>query len=155
MRLTSEPLLPPGGRTADSRNRPLTVNPGDAKSTTGGLASQHLDQPPRGRLAMENVLAINFTRDSDAYQALTKLGELDEQGQVTLKGAAVVFREDDGTITIKDEVGDIGYTGTATGGIVGLVVGVIGGPIGVLLGGATGVLIGSLFDIDDLDETES
>jgi uncharacterized membrane protein len=104
---------------------------------------------------MENVLALNFDQDSAAYEALTKLKELDDQGQVGLKGAAVVVRHQDGSIAIKDEVGDIGYEGTATGGIVGLIVGILGGPIGVLLGGATGVLIGSLFDMDDLDETDS
>jgi uncharacterized membrane protein len=104
---------------------------------------------------MENVLAINFTEDAEAYEALTTLKELDEQGQVALEGAAVVMRHEDGTIAIKDEVGDIGYEGTAAGGIVGLIVGILGGPIGVLLGGATGVLIGSLFDLDDLDETDS
>jgi uncharacterized membrane protein len=104
---------------------------------------------------MENVLTINFTEDADAYQALTTLKELDEQGQVALEGAAVVMRHEDGTIAIKDEVGDIGYAGTATGGVVGLIVGILGGPIGVLLGGATGVLIGSLFDMEDLDDTDS
>jgi uncharacterized membrane protein len=104
---------------------------------------------------MENVLAINFTEDSYAYEALTTLKELDEQGQVALKGAAVVMRHEDGSITIKDEVGEIGYEGTATGGIVGLIVGILGGPIGVLIGGATGIMVGSLFDIDDLDDTES
>lgn len=104
---------------------------------------------------MENVLAINFAEDADAYEALTTLKELDGQGQVSLVGAAVVLRHEDGTIAIKDEVGDIGYAGTATGGAVGLIVGVLGGPIGVLLGGATGLLIGSLFDLDDLDETDS
>jgi uncharacterized membrane protein len=104
---------------------------------------------------MENVLAINFTEDGDAYEALTTLKEFDEQGQVALEGAAVVQRHEDGTIAIKDEVGDIGYEGTATGGIVGLIIGILGGPIGVLLGGATGVLVGSLFDMDDLDESDS
>jgi uncharacterized membrane protein len=104
---------------------------------------------------MEDVLAINFTEDSDAYEALTTLKELDQQGQVSLKGAAVVMRHEDGTIALKDEVGDIGYEGTATGGIVGLIIGILGGPIGILLGGATGLLIGSLFDLDDLDETDS
>jgi uncharacterized membrane protein len=104
---------------------------------------------------MENVLTINFTEDGDAYEALTTLKELDAQGQVALEGAAVVMRHQDGSIAIKDEVGDIGYAGTATGGVVGLIVGILGGPIGVLLGGATGVLIGSLFDLDDLDETDS
>jgi uncharacterized membrane protein len=104
---------------------------------------------------MENVLTINFTEDADAYEGLTNLKELEAQGQIGLEGAAVVLRQEDGAVTIKDEVGDIGYEGAATGGIVGLIVGILGGPIGVLLGGATGVLIGSLFDMDDLDESES
>jgi len=104
---------------------------------------------------MENVLAVNFAADANAYEALTKLKELDGQGQIAVVGAAVIERAEDGSITVKDEVGDPGYTSTATGGIVGLVIGIIGGPLGVLLGGATGVLIGSLFDMDDADETES
>ena len=104
---------------------------------------------------MESVLAINFAQDPNAYEALTTLKELDGQGQVTLAGSAVVLRNEKGGIDIKDEVGDTGYEGTATGGIVGLIVGILGGPFGVLLGGATGVLIGSLFDLDDLDDTES
>jgi uncharacterized membrane protein len=41
------------------------------------------------------------------------------------------------------------------GGMIGLLVGIIGGPLGMLLGGATGVLVGSLFDIDDVETTES
>jgi uncharacterized membrane protein len=104
---------------------------------------------------MENVLAITFVEDANAYEALTTLNELSDQGQVELEGAAVVERNEDGTVDIKDEVGDTGYEGTATGGIIGLVVGIIGGPLGVLLGGATGVLVGSLFDMDDLDDADS
>ena len=38
---------------------------------------------------------------------------------------------------------------------MGLLIGVLGGPIGVIVGGATGLLVGSLFDEDDTDETES
>jgi uncharacterized membrane protein len=104
---------------------------------------------------MENILSITFDEDQSAYEALTKLKELNEQEQLELSGAAVVERKDDGTIDIKDEVGDVGWEGTATGGIIGLLIGVIGGPLGVLLGGATGLLYGSLFDLADVDETES
>src|SRR4051794_27076659 len=98
---------------------------------------------------MENVLAVNFGDDAEAYKALTLLEELDEQGQAKLTGAAVVVRGEDGRVDIKDEVGDTSYEGTATGGIVGLLIGILGGPLGVLIGGATGLLIGSLFDMDD------
>jgi uncharacterized membrane protein len=119
-----------------------------------GAGSSSLFNPDE-RKAMENVIAASFAEDANAYEALTNLKELGDQGQIDLAGAAVIVREEGGTIVVKDEVGDIGYTGTATGGIVGLIIGILGGPIGVLLGGATGVLIGSLFDMDDVDETES
>jgi uncharacterized membrane protein len=39
--------------------------------------------------------------------------------------------------------------------MIGLLVGIIGGPLGMLLGGAYGMLVGSLFDIDEVDTTES
>jgi uncharacterized membrane protein len=104
---------------------------------------------------MENVLAVNFGEDSKAYEALSTLKELDDQGQVGLAAAAVVVRGEDGTVVTRDSVGDANLEGTATGGIVGLVIGILGGPLGVLIGGATGLLIGSLFDMDDADETES
>jgi uncharacterized membrane protein len=104
---------------------------------------------------MDNVLAITFADDQNAFAGLTALKELDDQGRLGLTGAAVVMRNEDGSIDIKDEVGDVGYAGTATGGIVGLLVGILGGPLGILIGGATGVLIGSLFDLDDIDDSES
>ena len=104
---------------------------------------------------MDNVLAVNFAEDSKAYEALSLIKELDGQGQLELAGAAVVVRDDDGRVEIKDEVGDTGFEGTATGGIIGLIVGILGGPLGVLIGGATGLLIGSLYDLDDADDTES
>ncbi len=102
-----------------------------------------------------NVVVVNFQDDSSAYEALTGLKQLDSQHQVDLTAAAVVLRGEDGRITVKDEVGDVGLAGTATGGLLGLLIGIIGGPLGVLIGGATGLLIGSLFDIEDADDSES
>src|SRR2546430_5618255 len=104
---------------------------------------------------MENVLAVNFDEDSNAYEALSVLREMDGQGQLELAGAAVVVREEDGSVVTKDQMDDTDLEGTATGGIVGLVIGILGGPFGVLIGGATGLLVGSLFDMADDDDTES
>jgi uncharacterized membrane protein len=104
---------------------------------------------------MDSVIVVNFGEDSKAYEALTKLKELDSQRQIHLPEAAVVVRREDGQLETKDVVGDESLPGTATGGIIGLIVGILGGPLGVLVGGATGVLIGSLFDVDDEDETDS
>jgi len=104
---------------------------------------------------MQNVITVNFGDDADAYKALTLLKELDDQDQVELVGAAVVVRGEDGQLQIKDDVDDTDLEGAASGGIIGLLVGILGGPLGVLVGGLTGLMVGSLFDADDADDTES
>jgi uncharacterized membrane protein len=110
-------------------------------------------------LSPANVLAVTFgedpENDASAYQALTDLKQLDSQGQIHIAGAAVVTRDADGRVDVKTEVGDDPYTGAASGGMIGLLVGIIGGPLGVLLGGTYGALVGSLFDLDDAETTES
>ena len=106
-----------------------------------------------------NVLVVTFgedpENDKNAFQALTDLKQLDSQGQIGIAGAAVVSRDRDGRVDVKSGVGDDPYVGMASGGMVGLLVGIIGGPLGVMIGGATGVLVGSLFDIDEVETTES
>jgi uncharacterized membrane protein len=107
----------------------------------------------------DNVLVVTFgedpENDKNAYQALTDLKQLDSQRQIKIAGAAVITRDLDGHVDVKSEVGDDSYAGTATGGVIGLLVGILGGPLGVLLGGSYGLLVGSLFDIDDVETTES
>jgi uncharacterized membrane protein len=66
-----------------------------------------------------NVAVVSFEQDSEAHEALTSLKELDSQGQVELRAAAVVIRDDDGKVIIKDEVGESYGVATATGGIIG------------------------------------
>jgi uncharacterized membrane protein len=102
-----------------------------------------------------NVLAVTFVDDDSAYEALTELKQLDSQGQIDMAAAGIVVRQEDGRLTIKDEVSDHSTTGTWTGGIIGLLIGVLAGPLGILIGGVTGLLIGSLFDMEDVDDTES
>ena len=110
-------------------------------------------------LSRDNVLVVSFgedpQNDTNAYQALTELKQLDSQGQIKIAGAAVVTRDPDDRVEVKSEVANDPYVGTASGGIIGLLVGIIGGPLGVLLGGTYGMLVGSLFDIDDVETTES
>ena len=107
----------------------------------------------------DNVLVITFgddpKNDKNAYQALTDLKQLDSQDQIKITGAAVVTRDADGRVEAKSEVGEDAFVGTASGGLIGLLIGIIGGPLGMLLGGAYGMLVGSLFDINEVDSTES
>ena len=110
-------------------------------------------------LSPDNVLVVTFgedpQNDKNAYQALTDLKQLDSQDQIKITGAAVVTRDADGRVDVKSDVGEDPYVGTASGGLIGLLVGIIGGPLGMLIGGAYGMLVGSLFDINEVDTTES
>ena len=103
----------------------------------------------------DNVIVVGFADDDHAYEAMTKLNELASQGQIGLAEAAVVIRDDDGHIDVKDQVSSDSWAGTASGGLVGLLVGILAGPLGILLGGATGVAVGSLFDLADAEDSDS
>jgi uncharacterized membrane protein len=103
----------------------------------------------------DNVIAVSFAENSSAYQAFSNLKELDDQGQVDVRDAVIVEREEDGRVVTKDQVGDSHLSKTASGGLIGLVIGILGGPFGVLIGGATGLLVGSLFDVEDASDEGS
>jgi uncharacterized membrane protein len=103
----------------------------------------------------DNVIVVGFADDERAYEAMTTLNDLASQGQIGLAEAAVVIRDDDGHIDVKDQVAHDDWAGTASGGLVGLLIGILGGPLGVLLGGATGLAAGSLFDLADAEDTDT
>jgi uncharacterized membrane protein len=102
-----------------------------------------------------SVIAVSFEDDRNAYNALTVLKELDTQRRVGVQEAVVVERADDGQVNEKDRIESTFLPATAGGGLTGLLLGIIGGPFGMLIGGTTGLLVGSLFDLADVDETDS
>ena len=128
--------------------------------TVGTTPNQNKKEKAKGTnmsalLDENNVIAVSFAEDDSAYAGLARLKQLDADGQIELRSAAVVERDPDGQVTVKDTDGSEQWEGTAAGGLIGLLIGIIGGPLGVLVGGATGLLVGSLFDLEDADDTES
>jgi uncharacterized membrane protein len=107
---------------------------------------------------METIIAVSFDRSNTAYDAVSKLKELDRQGQVTLHEGRVVERDATGQLVVKDNVlgGDDeqGMT-TVSGGLIGLLIGVLAGPVGMLLGGSIGLMTGAVIemDVDDRDDS--
>jgi uncharacterized membrane protein len=101
-----------------------------------------------------NAIAVSFEDDRNAYNAMALLKELDSQQRVGVREAVVVWGED-GQVIEKDRIESTFLPGTAGGGLTGLLIGIIGGPLGVLIGGASGLFVGSLFDLYDMDETDS
>ena len=98
----------------------------------------------------ENVLVVNFKRDSQAYQAFSELKEAFVDNNYFISQAAIVKKED-GEIVVKDQVERLekSVDDTLKGGLIGGLVGLLAGPVGALVGGGVGALIGEAKDTDD------
>jgi uncharacterized membrane protein len=92
---------------------------------------------------LKMIYLAAYETDERATAALAQLSEALNAGQVRYNFAALVARDDDGKLTIKDE-GDAGaFRGAAIGGVIGGLVGLILGPIAVATA-AAGAAIGGL-----------
>jgi uncharacterized membrane protein len=101
-----------------------------------------------------NVIAVTFAEESKAYQALSELRQADRDGRVDVRGAAIVQRQAEGNISIKEGDESLIGTGVAGGGLIGMLVGVLGGPLGMLLGWGAGMAVGAAVDLDRADEAD-
>ena len=71
--------------------------------------------------------------------------ELHAAGDLTFYGLAVITKDADGKLSVKEAPDEL--AGTATGSLVGALVGVLGGPAGVIVGLTAGMLLGSISDL--------
>ena len=98
----------------------------------------------------ENVLVVDFKRDSQAYQAFSELRDDFVDDDYFISQAAIVKKED-GEIVVKEQEERLekGVDDTLKGGLIGGLVGLLGGPLGALVGGGVGALIGEIKDTGD------
>lgn len=82
---------------------------------------------------MKNYIAVVFSSDDKAHKGLRALWDLDDEGDLTVHGAAVIRRDAMGHIHVADRTTDAGMR-TAIGIGVGALLGLIAGPIGVAAG---------------------
>ncbi len=104
---------------------------------------------------MSNLIFAVFENEERAYEGASVLRSLHRDSALTICGAAIVARNHDGSIRIRDarEKGPIGTAagttgpiGTALGMLTGAIIGTIGGPGGVVTGAAIGGLVGAGVD---------
>ena len=93
---------------------------------------------------MNNYVAIVFENDEKAYSGLHRLWNLDAEGDITVRGAAVVHRDRLGQVEVATKDTDPGLR-TIVGIGIGALLGAIAGPVGSALGvaGASAVAAGS------------
>ncbi len=82
---------------------------------------------------MSNYVALVFKSDAKAHDALRMLWDMDRSGDLTVHGAAVVRRDNDGYVEVASKNTDAGMR-TAVGIGVGVLLGALAGPIGVAAG---------------------
>ena len=91
---------------------------------------------------MSDLIAITFDGADDAAAALHSVRSLEHEGRIKLEDTAVVTKDAEGKVHVKNEMS----SGTETGAVVGAVLGgllFVVFPVGAIIGGAiAGGLIG-------------
>lgn len=90
------------------------------------------------------MLLAGYTGQNDADQAFNDLKQAKDAGAFYYDDAAVVSRDADGKVDIKEH-GDMSTgKGAGIGALIGGVIGILGGPAGVAIGAGAGAAIGGI-----------
>ncbi len=94
---------------------------------------------------MANLLVITFENMEDAGSLLANIKLLEKNAQLQINDAAVIVKDADGKVKVKN-MADTGMkAGAVGGGLLGLIIASVFFPIGgMLLGAAAGALIGKM-----------
>ncbi len=110
---------------------------------------------------MDRMLVVVFENELKAYDGSKALKKLDSEGSISVHAEAVIKKNDDGTITVK-QVSDDFPLRTVGGTTIGALIGLLGGPIGLAVGAVAGTFAGGAWDMsragvnaDFLDEVST
>ena len=95
---------------------------------------------------MEKMLVVVFDNESKAYEGSRALNQLDSEGNITIHAEAVIGKNNDGTLTVKQGDGDFPVR-TVSGTAIGSLIGLLGGPAGLAVGALAGTMVGSIADL--------
>ena len=95
---------------------------------------------------MEKMLVVVFDNETKAYEGLRALNQLDSEGNITIHAEAVIGKNSDGALTVKQSDGDFPVR-TVSGTAIGSLIGLLGGPAGLAVGALAGTMAGSFADL--------
>ena len=98
---------------------------------------------------ISSFVVVVFPDEKKAYEGLRALNELHEECGLTLYSNAVVQRNAEGWVSVKEKQTE-GPVGTAVGALVGGLIGMFAGPVGVAVGVSGGTALGAFRDLFDL-----
>ncbi|MGD2048469.1 MAG: DUF1269 domain-containing protein [Chloroflexota bacterium] len=90
------------------------------------------------------LVVAAFQEEKAADQALKDLKAAQREKLIDIQDAAVIRRDENNKLHIKETADPGGGKGAAAGGAIGAVIGLIGGPAGVVVGAAAGALVGGV-----------
>lgn len=95
-----------------------------------------------------NLIVLAFDTMEDADKVHEALVEAKKQGRIQIDDAAVVVKDQEGKVHVKNQVSRGTWLSTGVGGALGLIIGGILFPIGgLVMGLAGGALMGRLLDM--------
>jgi uncharacterized membrane protein len=94
---------------------------------------------------MEKMMVIVFDNEKQAYAGAKALVELDAEGSIALHAEAIIQKNQDGTVSVKQAADDLPIR-TIGGTAIGSLIGLLGGPVGLAIGFGTGAAAGMLAD---------
>jgi uncharacterized membrane protein len=103
----------------------------------------------KGGKIMDRMLVAVFDNEGKAYEGKKALLALDSEGSIGVYAWAVVAKQANGTVTVKQE-DDPGPIGTLLATSLGAVVGALGGPAAAAVGATAGASLGAGFDINNI-----
>ncbi len=109
---------------------------------------------------MNQLMVIAFDHFDDARKAMKGLRDLEGGGRIRFEDTAIVERDPDGSVHVKNEVSGTTETAALVGAVIGSLVTFAFPPIGLAIGAAVGAAVGSTLDsgvssafIDDVKTT--
>lgn len=97
---------------------------------------------------MDRMLVVVFDTEKKAYEGKKALLQLDGDGSIVVYAYAVVAKDADGTVTVRQS-DDPGPLGSLVGTSLGSLIGLLGGPAGLAIGAAVGLVAGSTVDLNN------